>query len=78
MQQIHDRMPVILLPEQEALWLEPAYSEQEQLADLLVPYEDGKLEMYRVSADVNSTRNNDEHLIEPDTAAPGGGVLPRL
>ena len=78
MQEIHDRMPVILLPEQEALWLEPAYSEQEQLADLLVPYEDGKLEMYRVSTDVNSTRNNDEHLIEPDVSSPGGGVLHHL
>jgi putative SOS response-associated peptidase YedK len=64
MQLIHDRMPVILAPAHEARWLEPAYSEREQLADLLVPYEDGKLVIYKVSEAVNSIRNNDRHLVE--------------
>ena len=63
MQPIHNRMPVILKPEQEKLWLEPAYSEP-IIEKLLVPYEDGKLELVRVSEDVNSSRNNDKHLIE--------------
>jgi putative SOS response-associated peptidase YedK len=64
MEQIHDRMPVILTPEQEARWLDLQYREREQLADLLVPYEDGMLEMYAVSDDVNSIKHNDKHLVE--------------
>jgi putative SOS response-associated peptidase YedK len=55
MQPIHNRMPVILHPDQEATWLDPQYSEQAQLAALLVPYEDNGLEIYRVSEAVNST-----------------------
>ena len=64
MEPIHNRMPVILHPDQEAIWLDPQYSEREQLADLLVPYEDNGLEIYRVSKDVSNTRNNDKHLVE--------------
>ncbi|HJT58330.1 MAG TPA: SOS response-associated peptidase [Ktedonobacteraceae bacterium] len=64
MEPIHDRMPVILHPDQEATWLDPQYSEQAQLASLLIPYEDGMLDMYRVSDDVNSPRHNDKHLVE--------------
>jgi putative SOS response-associated peptidase YedK len=64
MRPIHDRMPVILHPDQEALWLDPQYSERSQLADLLFPYEDNGLEIYKVSEDVNSTRNNNPHLVE--------------
>jgi len=64
MEDIHNRMPVILRPGQEASWLNPEYSEEKQLADLLVPYPDGMLEIYRVSDDVNSARNNDKHLVE--------------
>jgi putative SOS response-associated peptidase YedK len=61
---IHDRMPVILTPEHEALWLKSAYSERGQLAEPLAPYEDGGLEIYKVSEDVNSPRHNDKHLVE--------------
>ena len=57
-------MPVILTPEHETLWLEPAYSERALLAELLIPYEDGKLEIYQVSGDVNSPWNNDRHLVD--------------
>ena len=64
MEPIHDRMPVILTPEHETRWLDLQYREREQLADLLVPYEDGMLEMYAVSEDVNSPRHNDKHLVE--------------
>jgi len=61
---IHNRMPVILHPDQEAVWLDPQYSERSQLAELLVPYEDNGLEMYKVSEDVNSPRNNNPQLVE--------------
>ncbi len=64
MEPIHDRMPVILSPEQEALWLDPAHRDQALLAELLEPYEDDRLTIIEVSKDVNSPRNNDKHLIE--------------
>ncbi len=64
MEPIHDRMPVILHPGQEASWLNRRISERDQLAEFLVPYGDGRLEIYRVSEDVNSPRHNDHHLVE--------------
>lgn len=64
MAKIHNRMPVILHREDEADWLSPAHNDDQKAIDaLLHPYEDGGLEMYEVSQDVNSPRNNDAHLI---------------
>lgn len=64
MKAIHDRMPVILHPEDEASWLEPS-SDEKKLGQLLFPFEDNGLEIYEVSRDVNSPRNNDESLLKP-------------
>jgi putative SOS response-associated peptidase YedK len=63
MAEVHNRMPVILHPEDEASWLEPSRRDRGSLEPLLRPYEDDGLDMYKVSEDVNSPRNNDEHLI---------------
>lgn len=65
MKPIHDRMPVILHPDQEAIWLDRRVDEREVLLEIMKPYEDGKLEIIRVSDDVNSPRNNDDHLVQP-------------
>ncbi len=62
---IHDRMPVILQPEQEAHWLDPSNDDPDSIADLLHPYEDNMLEMYEVSRDVGSVANNSKELIYP-------------
>jgi putative SOS response-associated peptidase YedK len=64
MERIHDRKPVMLLPEQEAPWLDSRIQEQGQLAKFLVPYEDGGLEIYRVSEAVNSPRHNERYLVD--------------
>ena len=64
MKSIHDRMPVILKPDDEDRWLDPSNNTPESLADLLVPYKDGKLEVYPVSTEVNSARNDYEELIQ--------------
>ncbi|MGZ6004695.1 MAG: SOS response-associated peptidase [Candidatus Saccharimonadales bacterium] len=64
MRAIHDRMPVILRPDSEELWLDPGNTDQGLLADMLLPYKDGELEAYEVSRAVNSPRNNNSHLIE--------------
>lgn len=61
---IHNRMPVILSPKAEALWLDPSNDDQQLLAELLKPYEDGKLEIYQVSDEVNSPRNNYRSLLQ--------------
>lgn len=65
MKPIHDRMPVILHPDQEETWLNRRIDEREIIESFLVPYENGKLEVYRVSNEVNSPRNNDHHLVQP-------------
>ena len=63
---IHNRMPVILHQEDEAAWLSPSHdNDRGALEALLRPYDDGGLEMYEVSRDVNVTKTNDEHLIYP-------------
>ncbi len=64
MKPIHNRMPVILTPDSEELWLDAANQDQDLLADLLVPYRDGKLDAYQVSAEVNSPRNNYRSLVQ--------------
>lgn len=64
MSEIHDRMPVILRPEQETIWLDPANSQPAVLSELLVPYDDGGLTIRRVGSDVNSTRHTGRQLIE--------------
>jgi len=59
---IHDRMPVILDPDSEAAWLDPAWSEAD-LAALLAPTDD--LVVTEVSDAVNDVRQNGPALIQP-------------
>jgi len=65
MAKVHNRMPVILHPEDEASWLEPSNKTRSDIEPLLRPFEDNGLEIFRVSTDVNFTKNNDEHLVYP-------------
>jgi putative SOS response-associated peptidase YedK len=63
MQKLHDRMPVILSPEDFDLWLEPGV-DTEELEALLKPYE-GNLEAHPVSRRVGKPSENDADLIKP-------------
>lgn len=54
---IHERMPAILTPEAEELWLDENES-QEELLSLLVPYRAEEMKAYPVSPLVNSPMNN--------------------
>jgi putative SOS response-associated peptidase YedK len=65
MAQIHNRMPVILLPETYEQWLDPAERMPDQLNDLLKPYPADLMTAYPVSKMVNSPRNDSPALIEP-------------
>lgn len=51
---LHDRMPVILMREAEAKWLDPKIHEPVELLPLLKQYPSDELEFYPVSRDVNS------------------------
>lgn len=55
---IHDRMPVILRPKDEEMWLTSGPVEAAKLAHLLKPYPADEMEAYDVSQLVNSPRND--------------------
>ncbi|GGG18291.1 hypothetical protein GCM10011323_23090 [Pontibacter amylolyticus] len=59
---IHGRMPVILSPEAEELWL-GEHETQEALLALLNPYNSEELKAYPVSPLVNSLMNNTPAVI---------------
>ena len=61
---IHNRMPVILHPEDYELWLDPDFDEKEPLTTLLKPYPAEAMEAYPVSRRVNSPSNNEPSIIE--------------
>lgn len=61
---IHDRMPVILRPEAQQVWLRPEPQEATELQPLLVPNEDEPLELWEVSRVVNSPTNDVPACIE--------------
>jgi len=61
--QIHDRMPVILRHEDFDLWLD-SHSNIELLKPLLIPYSSEKMQMYPVNSYVNKTQNEDSKCIE--------------
>ena len=63
--QIHDSMPAILSKEQEALWLADDISPQD-LVEMIKPYPDDLMKMYKVSSRVNNVRNNDPSLLDED------------
>jgi len=63
MRPIHNRMPVILEPDNYAVWLDPAQKQTSVLEKLLRPYEPDDLVAFPVSTRVNNVRNNDEELI---------------
>jgi putative SOS response-associated peptidase YedK len=63
MSSIHDRMPAILLPGQERLWIDPSLSIKEAL-QLIIPYPDEDMTAYPVSDRVGKVSENDAGLIE--------------
>jgi putative SOS response-associated peptidase YedK len=54
---IHNRMPVILSPEDYDRWLDPGVSDPAQVADLLKPYDPRLMRKYPVSDFVNRPDN---------------------
>ncbi|MBE9077538.1 SOS response-associated peptidase [Romeria aff. gracilis LEGE 07310] len=65
MQPIHNRMPVILHPEDYDLWLDPRLEKGHSLQPLLRPYEPDPMQAYPVSLQVNNPRHEAADCIEP-------------
>jgi putative SOS response-associated peptidase YedK len=59
---VHDRMPVILAPDDYERWLDPG---EDQSHDLLKPYPATLLEAFPVNPRVNSPDNDDPECIAP-------------
>lgn len=67
---VHDRMPVILPRESEALWLEDERLPLKDRLNLLQPVADGDMSCYPVSTKLNSPLYDDPSLIDPVGNAP--------
>ena len=61
---VHDRMPVMLMPENYDRWL-GANSDFDDLRAMLRPYDADLMEAYAVSRAVNSVKNDTVGCIEP-------------
>ena len=62
--QVHDRMPVILDPVREGLWLDTSTDIDSLLESLQQPFAADQLEVYRVGTQVNSPRNDFPELVQ--------------
>jgi len=62
---IHHRQPVVLEPEQYALWLEPGEQRLKEQLALLQPSRPGLLSGFPISSRVNSVKNDDADCIKP-------------
>jgi putative SOS response-associated peptidase YedK len=66
MAKIHDRMPVIIRPEDYGAWLDPKLGDVTRLQNLTRPYPERFMEAYPVSRKVNSPRNDSPDLVEQE------------
>jgi putative SOS response-associated peptidase YedK len=66
--QIHNRMPAILKPEDEAIWLNAAEKDPVRLLALLKPYPHEAMEAFEVSAKVNSPSVESAECVVPVAA----------
>ncbi len=64
MQDIHDRMPVILTEDSAKLWLDPNIRDVKVLEKVLIDFDPAEMELHKVSSRVNKTTNDDLDIIE--------------
>ena len=62
---VHDRMPAILPPQAESLWIDPTEEDRAKLLSLLAPYSSDAVDYYEVSTEVNSYRKDSPELVKP-------------
>lgn len=66
---LHDRMPVILRPDDEATWLDRALTDPRALEPLWRPRRSAELVAYPVSRAVNDARHDGPELVSPQETA---------
>ena len=62
---VHDRMPVILDPDNFDLWLDPGMKDASAACEMLKPYDAQFMRCYPVSSRVNHAANDDEKCSMP-------------
>lgn len=62
---IHDRMPVVIRPEDFSRWLDCKTQEPRDVADLMKPIDDGFFEAIPVSDKVNKVANMGPDILDP-------------
>lgn len=67
-QPIHERMPVMLTPDTEKIWLDNASSEHD-LLNVLLPFDANGMTNYTVSSQVNNVANDLPSIIAPSAPA---------
>ena len=63
MSNLHDRMPALLTPNMEKLWLEDNVSTT-QLLDILHPYDSDQMKAHKVSRKIGNVRERGKELME--------------
>lgn len=62
---IHDRMPVIIKPDDYDFWLNPKNEDTQKLEELLHPRDYHHLASYPITRAVNNPRNDHPSCIQP-------------
>ena len=66
---LHDRMPVVLPPEEWEQWLDPTFDDVGALQSVLVPAPAELFELVPVNPAVNDVRNDGPQLLDPPEGA---------
>jgi len=66
---VHDRMPVVLHPDNYDLWLDPGMQDVAAISELLKPYDARLMRCYAVSTRLNHVANDDEECSRPIESA---------
>jgi putative SOS response-associated peptidase YedK len=62
---VHDRMPVILDPDNYDLWLDPGMTNIEAISEMLKPYDARQMRCYPISTRINYVANDDAECSAP-------------
>lgn len=62
---MHDRMPVIVAPEDYEIWLDPDVTDFEAIRHILKPYDADQMRTYPVSTKLNNAQNEGAELGVP-------------
>jgi putative SOS response-associated peptidase YedK len=62
---LHDRMPVILNKDDEAIWLDPSIQSPQAIGHVLKPYVARAMSMHEVTKKIGSPSYNNEDAITP-------------